>query len=868
MSPTDPAATPALLPPALGATSTPDVVVTTLGTCRIADPVAAAARTFPIRRNTAGVYGFVHTAKEVLQLMDHLDGRVIPPELVRFVASADYAPPGPRGPSDLFIVEVSSLKEVCFDGHLLQINCLDRAFQGRRELLDTLFQHKYPADRAMRRERLERLPGFAAADPLEQRILAEATVHITTKEELDQDLTLIQSRLPGPVVFACHIDLPDASGQTREARSRLCAWMRELCAIPGRTLFDPAPGVLEYGRTRALAEEGRDTNHYTAEYKSVLGAALFDAYMQPGAHGALAKPPAATAPVPAGDGHADLRATLADVKARIGRGETDEAEVLLRTASIDHPGAVEVYTLLGTVAYHRGDSTGALADLRHAMRLDPAAVEPKIMLVKIAQRLNRLEEACAQAQDLVASVPNDHKALTVAAKAFTKAKRFQQAAGIWRRVAMLREHQAAPLTEAARCELKGRNYEDAIRVADAALAREPDEAMALVIKAEALQRLKRMKEMAAVALLIAVADPAAAMAAVSPLVASSHHEEAASVLAAVRAQGHAAASDPVLQAGLVRSLTQRARRSAERGDAVASAAAWQAVGLLDPGNHRAASGLRKLVSPLVADARRHATGGDHPAAAAACRRGLGFEPGNVRLLRLLASCQERTADWPGAAQSWEKLATLSDEPTDALLRAARSAGRADRPDEALRLYARLDAAALAGVGSRVGSLARKLVRSMRDDHAAGQVGEAVRKANLLTSLDPGNAAAASLLRKAVSGYRRLLKVAIAAGDQAQQEEYCRLVLDIDPSRTDALKVLSRIYGGARRWRECIAVQQRLADLQPDEPRHWRKLASMGRAARRYDVGVSAALKAVELEPANTQSLEFLSEILNRQALAA
>ena len=66
-----------------------EIVVTAIGTCRIADPLAAAARMHPMRRNLANVYGFVHTSKEVLQQLDVLDGREIPPELVRFVASAE-----------------------------------------------------------------------------------------------------------------------------------------------------------------------------------------------------------------------------------------------------------------------------------------------------------------------------------------------------------------------------------------------------------------------------------------------------------------------------------------------------------------------------------------------------------------------------------------------------------------------------------------------------------------------------------------------------------------------------------------------------------------------------------------------------------
>jgi tetratricopeptide (TPR) repeat protein len=882
------------------------LAVTTIGTCRLAEPMAAAAKQHPMKRNLTNVYGFVHTTKEILQQLDFFEGREIPQHLVRFVASAEYKPYQPRGRDHLYFVEVSSLKEVHYREWLLQINCFAEVFEKRRELFTTFFRFKYASERDKRAEALEKLASFASCDPVERSILLEGYMHVTTRDELDYDLQVIAERIPGPVVFVCHIDVTDNDGKPIESRTRLCSWMRELCSERGYPLFDPTPQVVAYDRVRALAEEGRDNNHYTTEFKAVLGSLLFETYGLPlmeawGAPGldkssasaeptraepaALAQPtlaPIATAaPIAAAPAVAspaapvrtaepapeELRPLLAEAKGRIGRGEMDEAEVMLRGAAIDHPGVAEIYSLLASVAYHRGDSTGALADLRHALRIDPSLVEPKVMLVRIAQRLNRLEEACAQALELVTIAPDDHKALTVAAKALVKAKRFHEASPIWRRVAMLRPDQATPLAEAARCELKGRNYDDAVKTADAALSRDPEDASALHIKLEALQRTKRMKEMAGVVLRIAVLDPSAAMATVPALIASSHHEEAAAVIAAVREQGHAAADDPVLQAGLVRSLTKRARLAVERHDAAAAAAAWMAVALIDPANKNAASGMRKLVSPVVADLKRHIAEGDVDGAFAACRRGLSWEPGNARLLRELANLTERTEDWEGAAKAWEDLAEVSLDPKH-LLRAARAAARGGRPEEALRIYARLDPATLIEIGSAVQSITRKLVRAMRDDFAEGNLDAAVAKARHVQAVDPEGVAAPKVLGKALSSYRKMMKEAVAEGDAQRQEELARRILAIDPNRPDALKVLTRLYRSARRWREATEVLQQLVHLEPSEPSHWRKLASACRSARSYDLGVAAALRAVELEPGNARSLEFLSDILNRQALAA
>ncbi|WP_198380559.1 tetratricopeptide repeat protein [Roseomonas sp. KE2513] len=889
--------------------------VTTIGTCRIADPIAASEAHLPIRRNMTNVYGFVHTSKEILQQLDVLEGRQIPQELVRFLASGTYETPVPRDPADLYIVEISSAKEIHFEGHLLQINCLDRVFNDRRELLEAFFRHKYAAERPARAEALNLLPDFHQADPVERSFLLEGHVHITKREELEADLLTIAARLPAPTMFVCHIDVADGGGRMIESRSRLCNWVREIAAEHGLPLFDPAPQVVAYGRSRALANDGRDINHYTTEFKPLIGAMLYEAAMQPLTRAGgnepapaarpvpptaspsiakpevafadsirLERPPAApaappdapspvpppreaTAPAPVLPTN-EVRSVAREAKTRIARGDMDEAEVLLRGAVMDHPGAAELFGLLGAVAYHRGDNTAALADLQRALHLDHRCVEPRLLLVKIAQRLNRLEEACVHALELVELVPQDHKALTVAAKALLKAKRFHDAASVWRRISMLRPELSGPLAEIARCELKGRNLEEAVKAADAALGRDAADVLALTLKAEALQRLKRMDALAAVAQQLVPFDPSAAMALVPALTATAHHEHAAAVIAAVRRQGHSNASDPIMQAGLIRSLTQRARAATERGEATAAAAAWNAIRLIDPENRKAISGLRKLVAPIRGLVRERTLAGDLPGAIAACMDGLAIDAAEVRLLREHAKLRERQGDWAEAMTAWEALANSEDGRPELILRAGRAAIKAGVILDALRLYGALPEAERHKVASTIASLNRKLVSAMRQDFTAGDLDNAVLKAKLVLSIDGRNLPATRLLARAVSGYRKLYKVALAEGDIAEQERLSRRILDIDPNRTDALRALSRLHASAKRPREAIELLERLTQLEPDEPRNWHKLASVCRQARRYDLGVTAALRAVELEPANAKGLERLSDMLNRQALAA
>ncbi len=874
-----------------------EVTVTPLGTCRIAEPLYIASKHCEMQRNMTRVYGYVHTTKEILQLIECMEGQNLPDEMVPLIASERYEADTVRTPSDVYFVEISSIKEIHYKNFLLQLNCVNRVFEDHKDIQEIFFKHRRVKEIPERRQLLEQIPAFHTLSPLLKSIMLEGYVHFTKQEEVAADMQRIASRLGNNVVFVSHINVPGDNGELIASRNRLCGWIRAECQTHGYNYFDPTPLVTSHGLKNALAKQGEDNKHYATDFKDVLGTYLYENYVvpltTPGAArpimtAAMAQASGTAQPAPAASttpesGQApsamptpvvnpeDMRidAILADARAMVKRGEADEAEAMLRGASIDHPANAEVFAQLGTIAYHRGDSISGLASLRHALDLNPKLVEPKILLVRIAQRLNRLEEACSRALELVTEAPDEPKALTAAAKAFVKSRRFQEAAAIWKRLAVLQPAQSMPLTEAARAELKGRNFEAAIQDADGALQRDSGDVSALVIKAMALQRLKRMKQLAEVAVQIAAIDPGAAMGTVPTLVDAGHLEDAADVLARIRLKGHPAADDAVLQAGLVRSLIRRARLAVEQNNDVSAAAAWNGVLKIDPENRNAHSGIRKIVSPIVRETRRLVSLGETDQAIALCRRGLSFDHANMPLQRVLAKALEVRQTWEESADAWEHYAHLTN-PADgpSLLRAARNAARAQNWSRSLQLFGQLPPDEKAVVGTKIESLTRKLVKELRNDFNSGAVAEAVSKADIVLSIDPQNEKAHRFLGKAVSAYRRIMKDAVQAEDLERQEEFGRKILALAPNRVDALKVLSRVYRIKRQWRDAIEVQNHLTQQEPDRATHWRRLASFCRSGKNYDLGVPAALKAVELEPDNTRSIEFLSDILNRQAQAA
>jgi tetratricopeptide (TPR) repeat protein len=562
--------------------------------------------------------------------------------------------------------------------------------------------------------------------------------------------------------------------------------------------------------------------------------------------------------------HASTQAALNEAKRRIADGDLDEAETILHGLSAEDGRHAGIHTLLGTVAFHRGDTTAATAEFREAVEIDPAASEPRLMLVKSALRVGKLEEACAIAGDLVRRAPDDLRVLLVAAKAMMRAKQFTAATAIWQRVSILRPELVLPLIEMARCEMKVRNYEAALIAAEAALRRDPREAGALVIKSDALLKLKRMRELAEVSLELAAIEPKAAMAAVPALISSLHPEEAASIVATARETGEVDI-DTVMRAALIRTLERRGKVANERGDTPAAAAAWKAILLIDPDSARAAAGLRRLFTPLVVTARAKAAENDVPGAVAAYEAALAIQDDGTRILRELAQIHEKAGDWLKASQSWARLARSSEDGQPFKRKAARAAMRAERYDIAVRLYHELDCAGDEQAARNLAAALRRLVRAMREDFAAGHLEMAAYKAYVVLEIDPDSEAGQRTFRKVMQTYSKRLREAVTTEDVALQEEIGLKMLELEPARRDALRVLSRLYRMAKRHRDGIAVLQRLTEIEPDDTGHWVKLARSCRAIRLYERGVPAALKALEIEPGNAATVSLLSDMLNRQA---
>lgn len=827
-----------------------DLVVTTIGTCRIADPIMAARHVRPLHRANRRLYGFVHTSAEVLQQIECLSrGRAIPEELAPFVSGPEKTARDVGDDADVYLVEISTIKQIRYREWLLQTNRVEDAFKDFRPLLDIFNRHRLPEDREARGDLLARHPLFEECTAIQQSILREAFVRLTTRAELDGDLAEVQRRLPAPVTFVCHVDLDSPDGRPLPARRELCAWMRGICAERGFRLIDPTPQVTSYGTAAALAQNGRDLNHYSEPFKVHYGAYLYDQIV--GLAGPSRTAPPATVVL------------VGNARRLFAHGQYEEAEALLAASGETTP---DVNALRGLIAYQRSEDALAAQFLRAAIAEDAAATEARLTLVKVLERTGDADEAAALAAALVQDTPDDLKVLTSAAKALARLRRYPEAIVAWQAIAALRPGDASALVEAARCAIKQRAYAEGLGFADAALAREPESAAALGLKTECLRRLDDLPALAAVLVQMAPLNPSLAMANLAHLIAADLLPQAAEILIAASKAGLAGQDEAALRADLVRGLTEQAVAAEKAGDGAVALRAWKALRALEPENKKAYLALRDVVGSFIAEGRSRAAEGDFAGAVAALRNGLALDDANARLLRELAAMLERTEDWAAATATWLTLADRAGG-SEAVVRGVRNALRAEQLETALDLYARLPEEDKAELSGNIASGVKRLVKSMRADFDAGDHRAAAVKARAILRFEPENGAAERIREKLVSVLAKAMRQA-ADEDPAAQLALGRRVLELDPDHTEAHRAIGKIHAANQNHADARATYQRLTELEPEEARHWVKLAVACRGLGQHEACFAAASKASALDPANSQAAAIVAKMLNNRLVAA
>ena len=249
-------------------------VVTVFGTCRVQTPTAILAAQGQVVQNQRNIFGFVHNAPEVWQQFEIITGSRCPPPRLRPFLNIGLGWPAPEpaaierfqadfAETDLFLVEISSIRLLRFQDALLQIN------RTREILAPDAARHDW-WKRILRRgeNRVAEITPFLT-DPTEMEVATGLTLTEQPQAALAADAARIAGFLRKPVIFATTFNC-DLKRRPIAQRSTIADALARLEPSDYMRVFDPTHAVLDHGLDGAV----RDLGHYTEAFEPHIAALL------------------------------------------------------------------------------------------------------------------------------------------------------------------------------------------------------------------------------------------------------------------------------------------------------------------------------------------------------------------------------------------------------------------------------------------------------------------------------------------------------------------------------------------------------------------------------------------------------------------
>jgi hypothetical protein len=249
--------------------------VTVFGSCRVHEPCLMLHKSGVVRMDQGNIFGFVHYTSEVFQQFELVAGaRAAPPRLRPFLNIPDHWRAPERQDiaafrerfeaTDVFVVEISSIRKLIFKALFLQIN-------RTRELLvrDDETQKNWWAPLVRYGENRTAQYNLAAASELQKEIVTNLQVKDLTFDDLVSDMRRIKRFLRKPVLFVSHFNT-DYQGKSVPQRKLIVDAMEAVAVDAGCRAFDPTPHVLDAGLENSI----KDLGHYKPGFEARIAERL------------------------------------------------------------------------------------------------------------------------------------------------------------------------------------------------------------------------------------------------------------------------------------------------------------------------------------------------------------------------------------------------------------------------------------------------------------------------------------------------------------------------------------------------------------------------------------------------------------------
>lgn len=284
------------------------LTVTPVGSCRIAGPLRASASIFGSRINKARSYGYTHSGLEAVQQIRFLQERYHPSEEAWPLMSLNHELAELRSSthhrSDLYVIEISSQKQLTYKGHAIQSNYLQKRFRDFFSVRSRAVRFWEAVDRGVSEQwLLEHWPGEDRRR--ERGVLRNVKRTIATSEMLSGQLHELQDRLDEFVVIT-HVNARKSDGTFIRSRSDFIEVVKTTCGSLGIPCYDPTDLMQIHGQAFAIEDESSSLAHYTKPFEGEIAKDLFSFL-------GLRKKPSKGMPVEAGrwsEHNGDLRNAL------------------------------------------------------------------------------------------------------------------------------------------------------------------------------------------------------------------------------------------------------------------------------------------------------------------------------------------------------------------------------------------------------------------------------------------------------------------------------------------------------------------------------------------------------------------------------
>ena len=261
--------------------------ITAIGSCRISTPFKAAPAAYPVINNTGRLYGYTHTGAEALQQVRFLQGEFTPPaDLVPLLMpNADFETivDAPHQTSDIYFVELSSIKELRIFDTQVQLNYVTRYFAdffADKNRARDFWRLADANQESEKRASLQTQASFQILPSSDQDLLLNLTRTLSTPESLHLNLSEIRDRLPN-VVFITHCNALAQNHKPIASRASYIEMVEQTTQELDLQLFNPTVSMQAFGQRAAMSDPDTSLSHYSEDFGNFLFDGLFDTYISP-----------------------------------------------------------------------------------------------------------------------------------------------------------------------------------------------------------------------------------------------------------------------------------------------------------------------------------------------------------------------------------------------------------------------------------------------------------------------------------------------------------------------------------------------------------------------------------------------------------